>query len=121
MSEALEGKARSAVARAILKGKLVRPTVCELCGKSTAKHELIEVKGKVFMRPETHLISAHHWNGYEPENWLNVWWVCQGCNVRLGNRHDGSLTKEQAKEFVANWSYSQRLNDYPEIEKAAVG
>jgi hypothetical protein len=67
-----------------------------LCGKSVQKHEANQ-------------ISAHHWAGYDKENWLNVWWVCQSCNVKLGNRHDGSLSKSEAIEFIKNWTYDQRF------------
>lgn len=97
----LQGKASSAVHQAIKKGKLIRPGQCELCGKTakTSKPNICHLAFKIF---------AHHWAGYDSENWLNIWWVCQSCNVRLGNRHDGTMNKQQAKKFIRNWSPDQR-------------
>jgi hypothetical protein len=56
-------KAQTGVTRAIAKGLLIRPKECELCGA-------------------TGLIHAHHHKGYEPENALDVQWLCPKCHRR---------------------------------------
>lgn len=56
-------KARSAVVRAIRKGKLIRPDHCSKCGKEC--------------KPE-----AHHHNGYEKSHRLDVIWVCRDCHIQ---------------------------------------
>jgi hypothetical protein len=109
-SKALRGKAKDEVARAIKRGVLTRPSVCCLCGKSTerfipADHFVAATLG-ILEVPETRLIVAHHWRGYEHP--LDVWWVCQSCNVKLGDRHDGSITVEEARILLADWKYADR-------------
>lgn len=61
-----EARARGAVRRAVLAGKLVRPEVCDECG----------------VRPHSYLkIEAHHYKGYAREHWLDVEWLCRGCHA----------------------------------------
>ena len=43
-------------------GRLVQPPCCEACGV------------------ETNALHAHHHNGYEPEHWLDVQWLCPVCH-----------------------------------------
>lgn len=77
-------KARDAVIlvnQAIGEGDLTRPITCELCGKSRCR------------------IVGHHWNGYNKP--LDVWWICNRCNSALVDKHDGSLTKDEAVKYVA--------------------
>jgi hypothetical protein len=62
-------QANAAVARAVRKGVLVRPDFCSDCG----------CKSSCVQR-----IHAHHHRGYEPENWLEVEWLCSACH---GSRH----------------------------------
>lgn len=79
-----QAEAWQALASAISSGKLVPSEQCELCGaKQTHDHDAIR---------------GHHWHGYDYP--LEVWWVCRTCNARLINRHDGSLTVEEAKLIV---------------------
>jgi hypothetical protein len=54
----LERKARTAVSNALRLGKLARPEHCQIRGCDNTR------------------LEAHHWKGYEPENWLNVQWLC---------------------------------------------
>jgi len=49
-------KAHDAVSRAVKTGKLT-PIPCEVCGKEPSE--------------------AHHYKGYEQENWLEVKWLCR--------------------------------------------
>ena len=70
---------------AVKTGKLTRSTRCETCGA-------------VPVAEKRSAIVAHHWNGYDDP--LNVMWVCYSCNHLLAHKHDGSLTKEQAKVFI---------------------
>jgi hypothetical protein len=60
-------KARYAVSNAVRDGKLHRPNKCQKCNKRDwgIKRSMIE---------------AHHYKGYEPENWLVVEWLCTDCH-----------------------------------------
>lgn len=80
-------KAISAVTKALRKGQLERPRVCELCGKIPAKKERAA-------------IHAHHWNGYDHP--IDIWWVCASCNAYLvGNRfHIGKVSKAEAIAYI---------------------
>lgn len=55
-------RARDTVRKAIKRGILRRPEVCEQCG-------------------QTRRIQAAHWS-YEPERWLDVRWLCRPCHAR---------------------------------------
>ena len=82
---------------AIRNGKLIRPSNCELCGRSD---KLPKEEERFWIRRSMkHTIGAHHWRGYDYP--LDVWWVCEQCNRKLGSSHDGSLTHEQARALVA--------------------
>lgn len=74
------------VERAVRSGQLIRPNRCETCDT-----EPVEGYKK-------HATVAHHWNGYDDP--LNIWWVCHSCNRFLAYKHDGSLTKEEARIYV---------------------
>lgn len=110
-------KAHALVSSAVRKGDLVRPDTCELCfDKPGSSHG--NSKGKVkYQRP---LIVAHHWAGYDQP--LNVWWICASCNLILQNKHDGSLSKSQARGFVTEQKRkrdSRRVKIDPEMEIVA--
>ncbi len=70
------------VKQGVDEGELTRPSVCELCT----------------FRPKNDLIMAHHWQGYDTP--LVVWWICRSCNRMLAGKHDGSLTINEAKNYV---------------------
>lgn len=80
-------KAMYLVNKATMNGSLVRPSTCELCGKSPIKNRRTP-------------IHAHHWNGYN--NPLDVWWLCKSCNgLLIGEQfHCGKVSKEDAREFI---------------------
>jgi hypothetical protein len=73
-------QAHNEVYKAVKSGHLTRLDTCELCG----------VKARTV---------AHHYNGYN--NPLDVWYICYSCNSSLCGYHDGSLTREQAREVIA--------------------
>src|SRR3990172_9659095 len=73
-------QAHREVYKATKEGRLSRYDTCELC----------LAKGRM---------SGHHYNGYD--NPLDVWFICYSCNSQLRGYHDGSLTKEQARELIA--------------------
>jgi len=56
--------ARIAVAQALRKGFIVRPEKCSKCDSSEG------------------IIESHHHNGYEPDHWLDVVWLCKKCHGR---------------------------------------
>ena len=58
-----KSKAHNAVSVAVRDGKIVRPSMCEVCGVECVPH-------------------GHHWS-YEEENWLDVQWVCVHCHVDI--------------------------------------
>lgn len=70
---------------AVKDGEMVRPEKCEVCTSKPADCK-------------TQSIVGHHHNGYDDA--LNVWFVCRSCNRFLAHKHDGSLTKEEAKLYV---------------------
>jgi hypothetical protein len=75
---------------------------CPLCGKSPSR-KITLPDGTVI--PEVRQMSRHHYRGYQSKD---TWLICQSCNVKLGDRHDGSLTIEEAREFIAHWTYEDR-------------
>lgn len=62
-------KARRAVRYAIDARRLVPPEVCERCGLTGP----ISSDGR-------RTIHAHHHNGYGPDFWLDVKWLCPKCH-----------------------------------------
>lgn len=60
-------KARYYIHNAIRDGKIKRSEYCEKCGTKDwgIKRSMIE---------------AHHYKGYEPQNWLSVQWLCTNCH-----------------------------------------
>ncbi len=89
-------KAHRKVYNAISKGTIVKSHICELCGfvfeyhmeKWNAGRTLKVVNG----------IVAHHHQGYEGKAALNVWFICQSCNVILGNTI--GISKEEARKII---------------------
>jgi hypothetical protein len=61
--------ARYSVNMALAKGILVRPLNCEICGKPDIK-----------LRDGRSSLRADHYLGYEPENYLNVKFICIECD-----------------------------------------
>lgn len=61
-SNQLKRSARSAVARAVKSGKLIKPEIAD-CGHSGS-------------------FDAHHYLGYSKENWLAVKWLCKKCHSK---------------------------------------
>jgi len=70
-------RAKWAIRNAIRRGKIVKPNICEKCGK---RHALRN-------------IEAHHWS-YRKEHWTDVIWMCRWCHDKL---HD---------ELGPNWKDS---------------
>jgi hypothetical protein len=62
-SSLLQRQAAQAVANAVKRGKLAKPTDCARCG------------------PTTRRIEAHHCQGYAPEHRLHVEWLCSRCHA----------------------------------------
>lgn len=90
-------QARAKVYQAIQKGALVRPDVCELCGVNAPEHNRLAEFW------EQTRIVAHHWRGYLSP--LDIWWICVSCNKKLRGKHDGKLSKDQARHFVTTHPY----------------
>ena len=80
---------------AVLRGQLVPPDHCEVCGVTRGQWE---ARGWIKALGRTFKVYGHHWKGYNYP--LDVWWVCPPCNWKLRNRHDGSLSIEEARKMV---------------------
>lgn len=91
-------RAHGLVNYAVKRNELTRPTECELCDY------VFPLDG----RKHSRYIVAHHYLGYDHP--LSIWWVCRMCNSFLRHRHDGSLTKDEARLLVA-WRLRSRLTD----------
>lgn len=89
--------ATKAVKKAIDSGELTKGETCELCGCGARDRKTPILVDYAFYSPWTSIIVAHHWRGYDYP--LDVWFICQSCNVILGDRT--RFTKDQAIEFVA--------------------
>ena len=94
MDERTKAKSRAMgmVKAAMDRGDLVRPGNCELCDR----HE-DDRATETSPSPWKSIIVAHHHQGYSRP--LDIWWVCQSCNVVLGDRTD--LTKDEARKYIA--------------------
>lgn len=77
-----QNMAHQIVKQAIEDSQLIRPSACELC-----KFE-----------PENDFIMAHHWQSYDTP--LVIWWICRSCNRILVGKHDGSLSLDEARDYV---------------------
>lgn len=49
---------------AIQSGKVIKPSTCETCNRNVE-------------------VVAHHWNGYDPQHWLDIKWLCRKCHNTL--------------------------------------
>lgn len=94
-------RAMTAVRNATRRGKIIRPDTCQLCELTVSDYNLYGGKGR---------IVAHHWAGYDPENQLNIWWICSSCNVILKGPefHRGEVSREAARALVANYATPRR-------------
>jgi len=73
--QALKRRARAAVRQALRDRTLLRPMWCERCLTWPG----LDALGRPLLR-------AHHRNGYDPRRWLDVEWVCAGCDQRAEGR-----------------------------------
>ena len=80
----------------------VKAESCELCG--VTKQQLIEQHNRSNYsqnddyKPRQRFFVAHHWKGYEFHD--DVWWLCYSCNRKLFGKHDGSISKEDARRYI---------------------
>ena len=85
------------IRKAIEKGEIVRPKVCDLCGKVPTEQKIKCIDGRVLLKTG---FMAHHYNGYE--NQLDVWWVCHSCNSKMRGEkfHNGSMSKDDVRKIL---------------------
>jgi len=57
-----------AVEKATRLGKLIKSKNCQLCGQ----------RGK---------LEAHHFNGYNPKDWLKIIWLCTKCHGKEHSKY----------------------------------
>ena len=67
--------ARDAVYRALKTGKLIKPGKCEDCGEETAR------------------LQGHH-ESYEPDEWLDINWLCRRCHRVWDDHLESGLDSE---------------------------
>lgn len=84
--DAIKDAARAAVANAILRGDLVRPTHCTACGVADSK-----------MSDGRTAIQGHHHKGYNYP--LDVKWLCHRCHYEDEGR--AKLTAEKVADIRA--------------------
>jgi hypothetical protein len=84
-------QATARVTAAVRRGELIRPESCELCGRSKPA-----ISPDIPGTRRKSIIVAHHHKGYDFP--LDIWWVCQSCNVILKSKTD--LTKQQARTYI---------------------
>jgi len=68
-------RARIAVGNAVKLGGLVKPAVCEICGKGP--------------------VQAHHYRGYAKRYWLTVKWLCADCHREADKEEQRETEKAQ--------------------------
>lgn len=88
-------RAHQAIRKAIKRGDLIYPYSCELCDHTPYTRR-------------AHIV-AHHWRGYSYP--LDVWFICQFCSWILRDKHDGELTKAEARRLIESKSEGRR--QYP--------
>ena len=84
--DSAETMARREVSKALRKGTIVKPSVCQShrsseCSQTTSR------------------LEAHHYKGYAPEHWTTIIWVCPACHTLLddamkGTSHDDTEPQE---------------------------
>lgn len=67
-------KAQAAVRGAVRRG-LIKKEPCAICASNQD-------------------IEAHHHKGYEPENWLEIQWLCRVCHNKTHGKLGGLITEE---------------------------
>lgn len=58
-------KAHAALNQAVFRGKIIKPSKCQRCGR------------------ESDRIEGHHWKGYEKEHIYDVMWLCHSCHEKM--------------------------------------
>lgn len=106
MPTTLAKAAHSKIGYAIKSGRLVRPTVCEVCDCDMLKLAQLREKYDIDI---SNKLCAHHWRGYNYP--LDIWWICHSCNFKLKGRHDGSLTLSQSRSMIGvfNWQQEEEM------------
>lgn len=78
-------RARSALSQALYSGKIDRPKKCERCGCLPG-----------YGKDGRSLIKADHHHGYDEAHYLDVWWICSGCDHEVERlRRDGAVVDRE--------------------------
>lgn len=106
LPEDIQKQARLAVNRAVKSGRLVRPDICQHCGKTPKRGS----DGRS-------LIQGHHKDYSKP---LDVEWICAKCHRKetplpavmgrpnLGEQHGGAKLTDDAVRNIRNSNMSSR-------------
>jgi NUMOD3 motif-containing protein len=82
----LRRKAKSALHKALYAGTIVRPQLCESCGKPPAKG----------------VLDGHHHRGYDDAHLLDVVWLCRSCHQLVHPRRLGLPHPEADKQKISD-------------------
>jgi len=74
-------KAKDAVNGAIKYKRLVKPSICSICGKDNAR------------------IEGHHWS-YKRSDWLDVVWCCKQCHCDIHNDNIKDIFRRQNQSLL---------------------
>ncbi len=70
-------RARDAVRNEMRRGRLIKPNICSICKQNPGPME--DGKSR---------LQAHHYFGYDKENWLKFEWLCIDCHI-IEEANDG--------------------------------
>jgi hypothetical protein len=68
----IKQSARNAINNAIIHGRIIRPEICQICGRKPPR-----------ARNGQSQIRADHWHGYDKEHWLDVQFICTTCDGEM--------------------------------------
>ena len=113
-------KAHMLVSRAVNRGDIVKPHVCELCGFVAEYHVLESWRCGRDLKVVDKIV-AHHHRGYKGGDAMNVWFVCRLCNKLLGStigigKDEARKLTNERRDQKRNIKLSVSLNIHEAVE-----
>ena len=92
--------ARNRISKALQRGKIIRPSLCERCNEAPGRG-----------RDGRSLLQADHYAGYAPEHYLTIQWLCHDCDREMEMERNGrDDSRVEVGEKIGKW---QVLEDRP--------